>query len=115
MPFQPLCHYLMVCAISASADGTLKLWDLTTGAELVSLAGHRNGIRAVAVASTGDFAISGGGDYYTETSDNALRVWDIEHGRTAPASGPQLSGKCRSHYTRRAECCVYCWSLGRSH
>ena len=38
-------------AVSASADQTLKVWDLASGRELRTLAGHTDRVMAVAVTS----------------------------------------------------------------
>jgi WD40 repeat protein len=57
--------------ISASSDGTLKVWDLESGAELRTLKG--GGVLAVAVMPDGRRAISG-------AADGTLKVWDLESG-----------------------------------
>ena len=58
-------------AISASDDQTIKVWDLQTGRELVTLSGHKREVRAVVVSSDNWHAIS--------TSYNGtLRVWNIQ-------------------------------------
>ncbi len=66
--------------VTASADGTAKLWDATKPGrlhELASLTGHTGRVHAVAVAPDGRFAASGG-------EDGTLRLWDIS--ATDPAS-----------------------------
>jgi WD40 repeat protein/serine/threonine protein kinase len=60
-------------AISAAADGTLKLWDLEQGTELLTLAGHAAAIRAVAITAEGACAISA-------SDDATLKVWDLARG-----------------------------------
>jgi WD40 repeat protein len=56
-------------AVSASADDTLKVWDLETGRELRTLEGHTDWISAVAVTPDGRRAVSA-------SADQTLRVWE---------------------------------------
>ena len=53
---------------TASEDGTVKLWDVVTGAEKYTLRGHENGILTLAFADNGAALISGG-------RDGTLRMW----------------------------------------
>ena len=45
-------------AVSGSADKTLKVWELASGRELRTLAGHTDGVNAVAVSGDGRLAVS---------------------------------------------------------
>jgi len=75
-------------AISASADNTLKVWDLETGGALRTLEGHSASVRGVAVTADGKRAVSAFGD-------NTLRVWDLETGgalRTLVGHASHLNG-----------------------
>jgi WD40 repeat protein len=60
-------------ALSASGDGTLRLWDIGTGAELRCFGGHLRDIKFVAVLPDSCRAVSASGD-------ETLRLWDIETG-----------------------------------
>jgi WD40 repeat protein len=60
-------------AISASADHTLRMWDLESGQSVHTLAGHTGLVNAVALTPDGRCAISASADY-------TLRGWDIESG-----------------------------------
>jgi WD40 repeat protein len=60
-------------AISASQDGTLKLWDLAHGTELRTLSGHASWVRAVAVTPDGARAVSA-------SEDRTLKLWDLDQG-----------------------------------
>lgn len=60
-------------AISASADATLKIWDLSSDKELFTLQGHTHYVYAVAVTPNGQLIISG-------SEDGTLKVWDLETG-----------------------------------
>ena len=60
-------------AVSASDDRTLKVWDLASGAELRTLAGHADGVTAVAVTPDGRQAVSA-------SQDRTLKVWDLASG-----------------------------------
>lgn len=57
--------------LSAGADGTLRLWDLESGAQLRSLESHGSGIRAVVALPDGRQILSAG-------EDGILRLWDLE-------------------------------------
>ncbi len=60
-------------ALSGGDDGTLRLWDLESGAEMRRLEGHEGWVNAVAVTADGTRALSGG-------FDRTLRLWDLERG-----------------------------------
>ena len=60
--------------VSASADKTLKVWDLETGRELATLEGHAACVTACAVTPDGRRVVSASGD-------ETLKVWDLETGR----------------------------------
>ena len=61
-------------AVSGSADGTVRLWNLATGQCLQVLKGHRLEVGAVALTPDGRYALSGSGD-------KTLRVWDLRTGQ----------------------------------
>jgi WD40 repeat protein len=60
-------------AVSASFDGTLKVWDLETGACLRTLEGHSSYVNAVSLHADGRRAVSA-------SSDKTLKVWDLQTG-----------------------------------
>ena len=59
--------------VSGSEDGTLRIWDLRTGACESVLEGHIHGVEAVAYHPDGSRVISG-------SADNTVRVWDLASG-----------------------------------
>lgn len=59
--------------VSASADHTLKLWNLDSGRETRVLSGHEDEVTAVAV--TGDGRVLSG------SKDRTLRLWDVTTGQ----------------------------------
>ncbi len=61
-------------ALSASADNTVKVWDMETGLELHNLEGHTDSILEVVVSRDGRLALSA-------SADNTVKVWDMETGR----------------------------------
>jgi WD40 repeat protein len=58
-------------ALSASFDGLVKVWDLTTYALIANLTGHTDRVYGVSVLPSGNSAISG-------SFDETTRVWDLE-------------------------------------
>ncbi|MEU4539794.1 serine/threonine-protein kinase [Streptosporangium sp. NPDC023825] len=70
-------------AVSGSSDGTLRVWDLATGAQVGRpFVGHRESVEAVAIGEFGDgtsIVVSGG-------FDGTVRVWDLATG--APMGRP---------------------------
>jgi platelet-activating factor acetylhydrolase IB subunit alpha len=54
---------------SGSRDKTIKLWDVWSGACLVTLTGHDNWVRGVAFHPSGKFL-------YSCSDDKSIRVWD---------------------------------------
>lgn len=52
---------------------TLKLWDLASGRESSTLTGHSDSVNGVVVTSDGSRALSA-------SSDNTLKIWDLEKG-----------------------------------
>ena len=55
---------------SGSDDGTVKLWNAASGAELATLEGHAGVVKAIAFAPDGTRLASAG-------SDNRVFIWDV--------------------------------------
>ncbi|MBE7504188.1 MAG: protein kinase [Verrucomicrobiales bacterium] len=60
--------------VSASEDGTAKVWDLATGQELLTLVGHEDSVRSAAWSPDGSQIVTGSKDY-------VARIWDAATGR----------------------------------
>ncbi|HYV38666.1 MAG TPA: serine/threonine-protein kinase, partial [Gemmataceae bacterium] len=60
-------------ALSASWDGTLRLWEVSSGKLVRTLTGHDKGVNGVAFDPTGKRALSA-------SSDNSVRLWDLDNG-----------------------------------
>ena len=58
---------------SAHEDGSIRLWDVMTGAERRVLRGHRGHVRSVAWSPDGASLASG-------AADHTLRLWDVTTG-----------------------------------
>lgn len=71
-------------ALTASRDGTLRLWNPATGATLAALEGHAGPVRALALSPDGRLAWSAG-------ERDGLRTWDLDD-RAERAHAPQLAG-----------------------
>lgn len=65
---------------SASADGTVKIWDAETGAHLNTLVGHMAGVSCVAWAPDSNTLATG-------SDDKAIRLWDRITANPAHACG----------------------------
>ncbi|HEY2292573.1 MAG TPA: WD40 repeat domain-containing protein [Thermoanaerobaculia bacterium] len=61
-------------------DHTIRVWDLTTGAELRTLRGHTERINALALLPDDRRVISAAGHTLLKSTDNTLRVWDLDTG-----------------------------------
>ncbi len=61
--------------LSASEDGTLRLWDVKRSKEAAVLKGHEKAIRSVAVSPDGKLALTAG-------ADGVARIWDMRTHRT---------------------------------
>ena len=69
-------------AVSASADKTLKVWNLIDGEELCTLRGHSSEVKSVAVTPDGSRAISCSIPDSSRSIPhlNSVKVWDLETG-----------------------------------
>lgn len=61
------------CALTASDDKTLKLWDVCTGKEIRTFVGHRGPVLSAVFAPDGTHIISG-------SADLALCIWETATG-----------------------------------
>ena len=83
-------------AVTASHDGTARLWDLHTGSCRHVLEGHTGRINALALSPDGRRCATGG-------EDGTARVWDLRR------------GKCRRVLTvsgSAAHCALYACQKG---
>ena len=60
-------------AVSASDDGTVRLWDVATGSNTRTLFGHTSWVNSVAFSPDGNMLASGG-------DDGTVRLWDVATG-----------------------------------
>ncbi|XP_071961162.1 NACHT domain- and WD repeat-containing protein 1-like isoform X2 [Antedon mediterranea] len=60
-------------AVSASEDGTARLWDLMDGEPILTFTGHSGPVHCVAMSSDSAYLVSG-------SADDSLRVWDVDSG-----------------------------------
>src|SRR5260370_36033696 len=70
--------------ISGCLDRSVRLWDILTGKEVLSLPGQRHAVAAVAFSPCGRLVATAGGalrhPYPVEDSPK-IRIWDVRTGR----------------------------------
>ncbi|KAK2606149.1 WD domain protein [Conoideocrella luteorostrata] len=71
---------------SASADGTLKLWDAATGAHIDTLVGHMAGVSCLAWTPDSNTLASG-------SDDKVIRLWDRVTGRPKTTTRKSVAGQ----------------------
>ncbi len=59
--------------MTASEDGSARLWDSNTGAVLFSLTGHTKSVRTASFAALGSRIV-------TASEDGTARLWDVKTG-----------------------------------
>lgn len=57
--------------VSGSRDKTIKIWNPSNATLLVTLTGHDNWVRSLAVHNNNKYL-------YSVSDDRSLRVWDLE-------------------------------------
>ena len=65
---------------SGGGDGTVKLWDLSSGRKLRTLMGHISAVLSVSFSPNGRRLASGGGD-------GTIKFWDVTSGRELQTLG----------------------------
>ena len=56
--------------VSGSRDKTVRIWDATTGAEVMKMEGHSRSVHSVAFSPDGARLVSG-------SDDKTVRIWDV--------------------------------------
>ena len=60
--------------VSASHDGTVRIWDSVTGQEIKQLIGHTGAVLSVEWSTSGENIVTGG-------EDRVVRIWDSHTGK----------------------------------
>src|SRR5262249_55496983 len=68
---------------SASADGSIRIWDLVSGQSVKRLPGNSGkGLRSVAFSPSGNWLAAGfSGFFNVQSADTAVRIWDAASGQ----------------------------------
>ncbi|MFL5352994.1 AAA family ATPase [Archangium sp.] len=98
--------------LSASEDGTLKVWDVKTGQPLATLRGHRGEVLGCAVTGDGRRAVSA-------SRDGSLKAWDAEtgqciatlYGHTGPAWACAVTEEGRRVVSASSDETLRVWDL----
>jgi len=67
--------------VTASYDRTAKLWDATTGLELLTIKGHKGDIYCVGFSPDGRRVVTGAGMAEAGIAPGEAKVWDAASGR----------------------------------
>lgn len=75
---------------TGGGEGTVRIWDVETGKELLRLQGHKGPISSVAYSPDGTLITSGGGDTMVWSrmladGDRTVRLWEAATGRELQA------------------------------
>lgn len=76
-------HPREALCLSTGYDGTVRLYDLSTGVHLRSLVGHTRAVTAAAFNGAGNLVASGG-------KDGTIRFWDLRSGLCVKTLGAPL-------------------------
>ncbi|MDX2035148.1 MAG: WD40 repeat domain-containing protein [Isosphaeraceae bacterium] len=71
-------------AATASADKTIRIFDVAQGKELRKLDGHTDAVRALALTKDGKTLVSG-------SADKTARTWNVADGKAVKATPPQAA------------------------
>ncbi|MEZ4525691.1 MAG: hypothetical protein R2941_07210 [Desulfobacterales bacterium] len=66
---------------SASADSSIRLWDMESGKEKALLGRYPFPVLAVCFSPDGKILASGGGSIGRDSPDNGIRLWDVKSGK----------------------------------
>jgi len=69
--------------VSASADKTIKIWNLKTGKLIKTLKGHIGSVNSIAISSDNKYIVSGSGARYTFSNNNdpTIKIWNLKTGK----------------------------------
>jgi len=67
--------------ITASFDGTARVWDAETGQEVLSLRGHTHQVHSAAFSLDGKYLVTGAGRWGAGKQPNETKVWDARTGK----------------------------------
>ena len=65
---------------TASADRTVRLWEIGTGATKAVLVGHKQRVRSLQFSANGKLLATGAGEYRNDKLTGEVRLWDAETG-----------------------------------
>ncbi|MGF1566731.1 MAG: protein kinase [Nodosilinea sp.] len=102
--------------ITASADETIRIWNLQTGTTVKTLTGHTNGVLALALTPDQEALVSAG-------DDRTIRFWAIASGQPImtldnthplPIRALEISNSGKTLASADSEGNIYLWNLANS-
>ena len=105
--------------VDRTHDNTIRVWDLQTGKEILTLHGHASGVTSLALSGDGKRLCSG-------SWDKTIKVWDLQTGKEAltlrghtsgvtglalSADGKRLFSGGREKYPWKGDTTIKVWDL----
>lgn len=79
--------------LTASLNRTAKVWDAKSGAEILTLLGHTDGVASASFSPEGSLVVTG-------SYDNTAKVWDARKGAEALSFEGHTDQVCSASLTR---------------
>jgi WD40 repeat protein len=98
--------------VSGSADKTIKIWNLSTGQEIRTLAGHSNPVNSIVISPDGQTLVSG-------SADKTIKIWNLSTGQeirtltghSNPVNSLAISSDWQTLVSGSADKTIKIWNL----
>ena len=68
-------------AATSAADRTIKIWEVASGKEILTLRGHSRTVRSIAFSASGGLVASASFQWSSDAPKGELMVWDVTTGK----------------------------------